>query len=153
MDYQEKAARVHGIAPIKGPKNGMIFVTPITTLIKSDDSNPIKVVPAKADHTDNRRVNDLSNKETIEHLICITKFFLNDSRPLIWKNTIQKQPLPVHQTVSFAGKKINDIKKSKKHVLEHTEHLYQLYFSVILLITPWIVCIMLNLHSGHHSVH
>ena len=71
-----------------------------------------------------------SNKETIEHLICITNFFLNDSSPLIWKNAIQKQFRLC--TKQFpAGKEIHCDQKSKKHILKYTENLNQLYCDII----------------------
>ena len=108
----------------------MMFVTPITTLIKAAGLKSQQGRTCKADQTDDRRVNDLSNKETIEHLICITNFFLNDSRPLIWKNTIQKQLCLCTKQLP-AGKKINGDQKSKEHVLEHAEHLDQLYCDII----------------------
>lgn len=120
----------------------MIFVTPITTSDKSGRLKSHQGRTCKADHTDNRRVNDLSNKETIEHLICITKFFLNDSCPLIWKNTIQKQPCLC--TKQFpAGKKINGESK----IQETCSWTHWTPLSTVLwylLIIPWIVCIMLE---------
>ena len=39
--------KMEGIAPKNGPKNGIIFVTPIITLIKTQNGVPRRLVPMK----------------------------------------------------------------------------------------------------------
>ena len=47
IGFSKSNSRPHGIAPINGPKNGIILVIPMITPINAGASNPMKESPAK----------------------------------------------------------------------------------------------------------
>lgn len=120
-----RRSNAHGIAPIKVEKRYDVRHTD-DNADKRCRFKSQQRCPCKTDHTDDCRVDDLANKESIEHLVCVMDFFLDDLCPFVREYTIQEK-FRLCAKQFAAGKEIYCNQKSEEHILEYTQDFNQLY--------------------------